>query len=253
MKSVDSTEGQDRELLTHEETIQLIHEAQNGDKSAMEVLVLKNIALVKSIVKKFLNRGYEYEDLMQIGTIGLMKSIYNYDYKYNVRFSTYAVPMIMGEIKRFVRDDGMIKVSRSLKELAGKAMYAKEKLKFLYNREPTIQEIADEIGSTPEEIIQAMEAGRPVGSIYDVIYEDDDNPILMIDKIASQENHVSTVIDKVMLKEALEQLEERERTIIIMRYFQDKTQSEIAKVLGISQVQISRIEKKVLAKLREML
>ncbi len=253
MKSINSIEGQDRELLTHEETLKLIEEAQSGDKSAVEVLVLKNIALVKSIVKKFLNRGYEYEDLLQIGTIGLMKSIQNYDHNYNVRFSTYAVPMIMGEIKRFVRDDGMIKVSRSLKELAGKAMYAKERLKIIHNREPTIQEIAQEIGSTPEEVIHALESGRPIASIYDVIYEDDDNPILMIDRIASQDNYVSNVIDKVTLKEALDKLGQRERTIIIMRYFQDKTQSDIAKVLGISQVQVSRIEKKVLAKLREML
>ncbi len=253
MESINPIDKHDRKLLTHEETLELIAQAQDGDQYAKEVLVVKNIALVKSIVKKFLNRGYEYEDLIQIGTIGLIKAIHNYDSQYNVRFSTYAVPMIMGEIKRFVRDDGIIKVSRSLKELAGRAMYAKEKLKIAYNREPTIQEIAQDIDSTPEEVIHALESGRPVASIYDVLYEDDDNPILMIDKIASEENYVSNVIDRVTLKEALAKLDKRERTIIIMRYFQDKTQSDIAKVLGISQVQVSRIEKKVLSKMRDML
>lgn len=253
MEPINSMDNKGSRLLSHEETLELIEKAQAEDRDAKEILVLSNIALVKSIVKKFLNRGYEYEDLVQIGTIGLIKAIHNYDAQYNVRFSTYAVPMIMGEIKRFVRDDGIIKVSRSLKELASKAMYAKERLKAIHNREPTIQEIAQEVGSTPEEVIHALESGRPVASIYDVLYEDDSNPILMIDKIASVDNELSSVIDNVTIKDALAKLDEREKTIIIMRYFQDKTQSDIAKVLGISQVQVSRLEKKVLLKMREML
>ncbi|MFU0801179.1 MAG: RNA polymerase sporulation sigma factor SigF [Xylanivirga thermophila] len=243
----------DNRLLTHEETMKFIEEAQKGDEEAKEILVKKNIALVKSIVKKFLNRGYEYDDLFQIGVIGLIKAIQNYDAKYNVKFSTYAVPMIMGEIKRFLRDDGMIKVSRSVKELANKSMSAKEQLKKQFCREPTIQEIAATIGSSPEDVVYALDANRPPASIYDSIYEDDDNPILLIDRISQDEDQVSNILDRVTLKEMLSRLEKRERTIIIMRYFQDKTQSDIAKVLGISQVQVSRIEKKVLLKMREML
>lgn len=253
MEYMSPMDKENRKLLTHEETLELIEQAQAGDHHAKEILVLKNIALVKSIVKKFLNRGYEYEDLLQIGTIGLIKAIQNYDAQYEVRFSTYAVPMIMGEIKRFVRDDGIIKVSRSLKELASKAMYAKERLKSIHNREPTIQEIAHEVGSTPEEVIHALESGKPVASIYDVVYEDDSSPILMVDKIPSIDDELSSVVDSVTINDALDKLDEREKTIIIMRYFQDKTQGDIAKVLGISQVQVSRLEKKVLLKMREML
>ena len=209
--------------------------------------------MVKSIIKRFLNRGYEYEDLFQIGTIGLIKAIKNYDAQYNVRFSTYAVPMIMGEIKRFLRDDGIIKVSRSLKELANKAMAVKEQLKASLHREPTIQEIAEVVGNEPEEIVHALEASRMPTSIYDVVYEDDENPILLIDKVSKDDRQMSQVVDRVALKDVLSKLDERERYIIIMRYFHDKTQSAIAKELGISQVQVSRIEKKVLLRMRELI
>ena len=181
---VVSASQEDRQLLSHDETLSLLEKAQQGDEKAKERLVEKNIALVKSLVKKFLNRGYEYEDLFQLGSIGLVKAIYNYNPSYNVRFSTYAVPMIIGEIKRFLRDDSMIKVSRSLKELVTKANAAKEYLKAELKREPTIQEIAENIESSPDEIIYAMEAVRAPTSIYDVIYEDDDNPILLIDKVS---------------------------------------------------------------------
>ena len=159
----------DRRLLSHEETMALIKKAQDGDEDAKEVLVRKNIALVKSLVKKFLNRGHEYEDILQLGCIGLIKAIQNYDPAYNVRFSTYAVPMIMGEIKRFLRDDGMIKVSRSIKELVSKSAVARENLKGSLGREPTIQEIAEAVETTPEEIVYAMEAVRTPASIYDVM------------------------------------------------------------------------------------
>jgi len=253
MENAFTFEDHDRDLLSHEETLELISRAQSGDDSAKEILVKKNIALVKSIVKKFLNRGYEYEDLFQLGTIGLMKAVQNYDPQYNVRFSTYAVPMIMGEIKRFLRDDGLIKVSRSLKELANKVVIAKEQLKNQLNRDPTLKELAKAVGSSPEDIIHAMEAGRTPASIYEVIYEDDDNPILLIDKVAEEENQFTQMVDKLTLKDLLSKLEKRERLIIMMRYFQDKTQSEIARYLGISQVQVSRLEKKVLLKMREMM
>jgi RNA polymerase sporulation-specific sigma factor len=170
-----------------------------------------------------------------------------------VRFSTYAVPMIVGEIKRFLRDDGIIKVSRSLKELVNKAVAVKEQLKAKLGRDPSIQEIADVLDSTPEDIIYAMEAVRAPASIYDVIYEDDDNPILLIDKMTEENTQVEEATNRLTLKDLLSRLDKRERAIIIMRYFKDKTQSEIAKLLNISQVQVSRIEKKVLLKMREMM
>ncbi|HOB20706.1 MAG TPA: RNA polymerase sporulation sigma factor SigF, partial [Candidatus Atribacteria bacterium] len=242
--------GEDRELLSHEETLSLIRKAQNGDEEAKDRLVRKNIALVKSLVKKFLNRGYEYEDLFQLGSIGLIKAIQNYEPKYNVRFSTYAVPLIVGEIKRFLRDDGIIKVSRSLKELVNKALAVKEQLKGTLGRDPSIQEIAEATGSTPEDIIYAMEAVRTPASIYDVIYEDDDNPILLIDKMAEDSTQMEESTNRMTLKDMLSRLDKRERTVIILRYFKDKTQSEIAQLLNISQVQVSRIEKKVLLKMR---
>ncbi|HZJ82522.1 MAG TPA: RNA polymerase sporulation sigma factor SigF [Clostridia bacterium] len=240
-------------LLSHEETLKFIEKAQNGEQSAIDILVERNVALVKSIVKRFLNRGYEYDDLFQIGIIGLIKAIKNYDMQYNVRFSTYAVPMIMGEIKRFLRDDGLIKVSRSLKELANKSRVIMEQLKGTLHRDPSIQEIAEVVGSSPEEIVHALEASRNPSSIYDVVYEDDGNPILLIDKVSREDTQMSQVVDRVALNNLLLKLDERERYIIIMRYFNDKTQSDIANELGISQVQVSRIEKKVLLRMREMI
>lgn len=246
-------EERDKGLLSHQETIKLLEKAQRGEQQALDTLVEKNVALVKSIIKRFLNRGYEYDDLFQIGTIGLIKAIRNYDPQYNVRFSTYAVPMIMGEIKRFLRDDGIIKVSRSLKELANKSMAAKEQLKKTLNREPTISEIAEVVGSDPEDIVHALEASKTPASIYDVVYEDDDNPILLIDKVSKEDSQMAQVVDRVALKDVLSKLDERERYIIIMRYFHDKTQSDIAEELGISQVQVSRIEKKVLLKMRDLI
>lgn len=246
-------ENSENTLLSHRETMDFIKKAQEGEQQAVDILVEKNVALVKSIIKRFLNRGYEYDDLFQIGVIGLIKAIRNYDPQYNVRFSTYAVPMIMGEIKRFLRDDGLIKVSRSLKELTNKALAMKEQLKNVLHREPSIQEIADAIGSDPEDIVHALEASRTPNSIYDVVYEDDDNPILLIDKVSMDDAQMSKVVDRVALKDVLSKLDERERYIIIMRYFHDKTQNDIASELGISQVQVSRIEKRVLLRMRELI
>ncbi|MGI6706971.1 MAG: RNA polymerase sporulation sigma factor SigF [Clostridia bacterium] len=252
MTSSNHTGSQsDRELLSHDETMDLIKLAQQGDKEAQNILLERNIALIKSIVKKFLNRGHEYDDLFQIGSLGFVKAIHNYDQKFNVRFSTYAVPMIMGEIKRFLRDDGMIKVSRSLKETANKAMAAREHLRKKLHRDPTIGEIASAIQISPEDIVFAMESVRTPASIYEVVYEDDDSPILLIDKVAEKEDGDTGIIDKILLRELLSRLEPRERQLIILRYFQDKTQSETAKQLGVSQVQVSRLESKILKKMRE--
>lgn len=236
--------------LPHETVLRLIREAQLGDHAAMEKLVQHNTALVKSIVRKYLGRGVEFDDLFQIGSLGLVKAIQNYDEKFNVRFSTYAVPMIAGEMKRFLRDDGMIKVSRSLKELAGKAAAAQERLRRALGSDPGIQELAREIGAEPEEIAVALDAVRPHMSIYEPVY-DDGSEATLLDRMQQQSNEDVVVVDKILLKELLGKLEARERQLIMLRYFQDKTQTEIAKLMGVSQVQISRLENRIISKLRD--
>lgn len=241
------------ELLSHEETMALIKKAQSGDEEAKNILVNNNIGLVKSVLKRFNNRGYELEDLFQLGCIGLIKAIKKFDIKYDVRFSTYAVPMIIGEIKRFLRDDGIIKVSRSLKQTANKAKMAKEKLAKQLGREPTIHEISDEIGVDKEDIVMALESNYHPDYLYDVIHQNNGSPIHLIDRIGDDIDLDGEVLDKIILKEVLNELKPRDRQIIILRYFQDKTQTEIANTLGISQVQVSRIEKRVLKNMKNLL
>lgn len=237
----------------HEQTIILILQAQEGDKEAKELLIKSNIGLINSIVNKFLSRGYDREDLFQIGSIGLIKAIDNFDTSYDVKFSTYAVPMIMGEIKRFLRDDGLIKVNRNLKNIYKKIYYLKEKYYNSHNREPTLEEISSEIGVEKEEVVMAMEACYTPDYLYEVIHHDDGNPVMLIDKIESEDKDEDKILDRITLKEMVSKLPIRERQIVIMRYFQDKTQNEIAEKLNISQVQVSRIEKKILSKLKENL
>lgn len=236
--------------LPHEKVLGLIRVAQKGDAQAMEQLVEHNTALVKSIVKKYLGRSVEFDDLFQIGCLGLVKAIQNYDESYNVRFSTYAVPMIAGEIKRFLRDDGMIKVSRSLKELAGKAAAAQERLRRALGHDPGIQELAKEVGAEPEELAVALDAARPHMSIYEHVY-DDGSDATLLDRMQQDGSEDTGVVDKILLKELLGTLEARERQLIVLRYFQDKTQSEIARLMGVSQVQISRLESRIISKLRD--
>lgn len=239
------------ENFSHQETLELINKAQNGDSEAQSILINKNIGLVKSVVKRFLNRGYEYEDLFQLGSIGLLKAIKNFDVSYNVRFSTYAVPMIVGEIKRFLRDDGLIKVSRSLKETHGRMKRAKDRMSKEMGREPTLSEISEELGIPREDLIMALDATSSPEYLYDTIHQDDGSPIFLIDKISANDDYSSEMLDRITLKEMISKLKPRERQIIIMRYFQDKTQTQIAQKLGISQVQVSRIEKKILGKLKQ--
>lgn len=236
--------------LTYDETTQLIALAQAGDQDALNTLVECNMALVRSIVKKYLNRGAEYDDLYQIGSMGLVKAIKNFDTGFDVRFSTYAVPMIAGEIKRYLRDDGMIKVSRSLKELAVRAAAAQRELSSKLGREAGVQEIAEHIGEDAESIALALDASRPHVSIYEPAYGDDGDALVM-DKITAGKDETDGALNRVMIRELMESLEPRERSIILMRYFRDKTQSEIAAVLGISQVQVSRLESRIIKKLRE--
>ena len=242
-----STAGHEA-VLDHDESLRLLALARAGNSEAQDTLVRRNIALVKSIVKRFLGRGVEYDDLFQIGSLGLIKAIRNFAPEYGVHFSTYAVPMIAGEIKRFLRDDGMVKVSRSLKETATKAAAATEKLRREKGREPTISEIAELTGVTSEDLVVAMDASKACMSLQEPVFEDES--ILLLDRVAVQQDDSAVLIDKILLKELIGSLDARERQIIILRYFQDKTQSEIAEILGVSQVQISRLETRIISKMR---
>ncbi|AYD39813.1 RNA polymerase sporulation sigma factor SigF [Clostridium fermenticellae] len=237
----------------YENNVRLIRSAQNGDKDDLNRLVKLNLPLVSAISKKFLNRGYEYEDIFQIGCIGLVKAINNFDEKYNVKFSTYAVPMILGEIRRFLRDDGIIKVSRSVKNTAKKLHYDKESLTKELNREPTIDELAKYSGVNREEIVFAMESANSLQYLYDTIHQDDGSPVLLIDKLSQNHEEDTKMVDRIALKEALKSLDVKSRQIIMLRYFKDKTQVQVAKMLGISQVQVSRIEKRVLKVMKKSL
>ncbi|WP_066894937.1 RNA polymerase sporulation sigma factor SigF [Clostridium nigeriense] len=242
-----------KEVYNYEENSQLIPLAKAGNQDAMNKVIEMNLPLVSSISKKFLNRGYDYEDIFQIGSIGLVKAINNFDDKFNVKFSTYAVPMIIGEIKRFIRDDGIIKVSRNVKSLARKLHFDKENLTKQLDREPTIEELSEFSGVEKEEILFAIESSVNMQYLYDTIHQDDGAPVLLIDKLSEKGEDDSEMINRLALKEALRSLDSKSRQIIVLRYFKDKTQVQVAKMLGISQVQVSRIEKKVLGLMKEKL
>lgn len=233
-------------------TIALIQKSHEGDKAAREQLVEENVGLIWCVVKRFYGRGLENEDLFQIGSIGLLKAIDKFELSYDVKFSTYAVPMISGEIKRFLRDDGMIKVSRTLKELSYKIFQTREKLLDLLGREPTIEELAEKMQIDKEEIVEALEAGSEVESIYKPIHQKEGNEIRLMDKLEEKEHREEKILDHMLLQQLLGTLEKEERTLIYMRYFQDKTQSQVGKELGISQVQVSRMEKKIMENLRKI-
>ena len=235
--------------LKDEELRSLIRSSQNGDQDARDLIVQSNLRLVWSVVQRFLNRGYEPDDLYQIGCIGLLKSVDKFDLSYEVKFSTYAVPMIIGEIQRFIRDDGTVKVSRSLKEMANKIRRAKEDLSKVYGRVPTINELAEHLELSSEEIIMAQEANRNPSSIHETVYENDGDPITLLDQIADQND--TKWFDQIALKEAIHELDERERLIVFLRYYKDQTQSEVANRLGISQVQVSRLEKKIFQQMKD--
>jgi RNA polymerase sporulation-specific sigma factor len=245
--------GHKNNNYNYDDNMQLIKLAKAGDKVALDYLIEMNLPLVSSISKKFLNRGYEYDDIFQIGCIGLVKAVNNFDDSFNVKFSTYAVPMIIGEIKRFLRDDGIIKVSRSVKSTARKLHYDKDTLTKKLGREPTIEELSQFSGIDKEEIIIALESSSSMQYLYDTIHQDDGAPVLLIDKLSEAYEEDNEVIDKLALKEALTKLDMKSRQIILLRYFKDKTQIQVAKMMGISQVQVSRIEKKVLKIMKEKL
>ncbi|WP_306974320.1 RNA polymerase sporulation sigma factor SigF [Alkalibacillus salilacus] len=246
----ENTQVQESQALSHEELISLIQKSQQGDTKARDKIIERNTRLVWSVVQRFINRGYEADDLFQIGCVGLIKSIDKFDISYEVRFSTYAVPMIIGEIQRFIRDDGTIKVSRSLKELNHKIRAKTEELTKQFNRSPSMKELSEALEIPQEDLVLAIEANQGTHSIHETVYENEGDPITLMDQIADQD---SNWFDHIALREAIEQLDQREQLIIYMRYYKDQTQADVAKRLQISQVQVSRLEKSILAKLEDWL
>lgn len=232
-------------------TAALIRKSHEGDEEARAQLVEENAGLVWCVAKRFYHRGTEAEDLFQIGNIGLLKAIDKFDLSYDVKFSTYAVPMISGEIKRFLRDDGMIKVSRSLKELSYKAYLCKERLCDSWGREPTVSEIAKELHVEREDLVMALDAGGDVESLNKPIYQSDGQEIRLMDKLPEKEREEDRLLNHMMLGELLNSLDKEERRLIYLRYFAERTQTQVGEELGISQVQVSRLEKKILKRLRE--
>ncbi len=236
-----------------EHTLALIGRAHQGDKVARDKVYEENIGLIYSVVKRFAGRGVEVEDLFQIGSIGLLKAVDKFDTSFEVKFSTYAVPMIIGEIRRYLRDTGIIKVSRSLKESQYRVFKIREDLEKKLGREPSVTELAEAAEISLEELNMVLEAGAEVESLHKTIYQGEGTELSLLDKIPEKENRQEKLLDKVLLEELLGRLEAEERKLIYMRYFQDMTQTEIARQLHISQVQVSRMEKRILKKLKKLL
>ncbi|MBO7527258.1 MAG: SigB/SigF/SigG family RNA polymerase sigma factor [Clostridia bacterium] len=238
-------------MLDVDETKLLIKSAKNGDKQAKEKLIQENAPLIKSLIKRYLNKGIEYDDLYQLGCLGFIKAISNYDESFNTKFSTYCVPMVIGEIKRFMRDDGAIKVSRAIKSQNIKInRYVEEFIKQNFRR-PSLEEIAEEFKMDVNDVIFTMDSAKMPVSIYTPLEDDDRKSMYLLDKFA--EDQSGEMVNNLVLKDVLRKLSDRDKQIIILRFFRDKTQSEIAKTLGVSQVQVSRLENKIIAKLKEEL
>ncbi len=229
-----------------ERVIELLQSAKAGDKTARETLVKENIGLVWSIVRRFGQRGYEFDDLFQIGTIGLMKAIDYFDLSYGVKFSTYACPMISGEIRRFLRDDSMIKVSRTIKDQQSKLRKAQEMYFITHGKEATPAKLSELTGIPLEEVIIALDVSVEIDSLQKVVYQGEHNEICLMDRIEDPKDESEQVVNQMLLRELIAKLPEMEKNIIILRYYCNQTQSQIAKRLGISQVQVSRIEKRIL-------
>ena len=240
-------------LLTSEEKDALFARILKGDKNAREEYIKGNLRLVLSVIQRFSSSNENVDDLFQIGCIGLIKAIDNFDVTQNVKFSTYAVPMILGEVRRYLRDNNSIRVSRSLRDTAYKALYARDALTKKNLREPTIMEIADEVGISKEEITYAMDAIQTPVSLYEPVYTDGGDPLCVMDQISDKKNREENWIEQLSLNEAMKRLPERERQIIDMRFFEGKTQTEVAEEVGISQAQVSRLEKNALKAMRNYL
>lgn len=239
-------------MPNYERTLELIQQAKSGDQEALQTLTIENSPLIKSIIKRYIGKGIEYDDLFQLGSMGFIKAVKNFDTSFNVRFSTYVVPMIIGEIKRFMRDDGTIKVSRSIKSTNIQINRYVESFVKENGDKPTIEQIAKHFELDAQEVVFIMDSARMPISLYTPFEDGENKSLLLIDRYV-QDNSGDEMFENIALKEALKNLEERDKMIILMRYFRDKTQSEIAKELKISQVQVSRLEMKILNKMREKL
>ena len=240
-------------VLKNEETMELLRRTKEGDMEAREQLIAGNLRLVLSVIQKFSNRGENLDDLFQVGCIGLIKAIDNFNTDLDVRFSTYGVPMIIGEIRRYLRDNNAIRVSRSLRDTAYKALGAREQLTRLHAKEPTIMEIAQEIGISGEDITYALDAIQTPVSLYEPVFTDGGDPLYVMDQISDKKNREENWVEDLSLLEAMKRLPDRERHIIDMRFFEGKTQTEVAQEIHISQAQVSRLEKNALRSMRTYL
>lgn len=242
-------------IIMHENTIESIKKAQEGDKEELEKLINENNGLIWSIVKRFNGRGHDLEDLYQIGCIGFIKSIKRFDLSFEVKLSTYSVPYILGEIKRFIRDDGPIKISRSIKEISAKINELKKQYLIEKGREITLDELEKELKISKEDISIAIESNSQIESIDGIIYENnkDGNNINLIEKISTGKDEQDLVVNKITVRELINGLENKEKQVILLRFYKEKTQSQVAKILGITQVQVSRIERKILNNMKEKL
>ena len=239
-------------VLNEEEKIELLRKIRNGDEKARETLIKGNLRLVLSVIQRFTGRGEPPDDLFQVGCIGLIKAIDNFSLEFGVKFSTYAVPMILGEIKRYIRDSGQLRVSRSLRDLAYRAMQAKEQLTNEKKREPTIEEIAERIESKREDVVIALEAVTEPVSLYEPVFSEGGDTIYVMDQIGDK-NDDNNWLEEIALKEAIASLGNREKRILSLRFFQGKTQVEVANEIGISQAQVSRLEKGALNKIKSQI
>lgn len=238
-------------VLSASEMRELFEAMRRGDSSARTKLINGNLRLVLSVIQRFTNRGEYVDDLFQVGCIGLMKAIDNFDLNQNVKFSTYAVPMIIGEIRRYLRDNNPIRVSRSLRDVAYKALQARDALANKYAREPSVNEIAEELNVPREEIVFALDAIQEPVSLFEPIYHDGGDPIFVMDQIADEKNQDTDWLEGIAIKDALQKLNDRERLILKLRFFEGKTQMEVAEEIGISQAQVSRLEKAALHHMRK--
>lgn len=237
-------------VLSNAKMRELLEAVRKGDQSAREKLIHGNLRLVLSVIQRFNNRGEYVDDLFQVGCIGLMKAIDNFDLNQNVKFSTYAVPMIIGEIRRYLRDNNPIRVSRSLRDVAYKALQVRDQLVNKFSKEPTISEIADELKISREEVVYALDAIQEPISLFEPIYHDGGDPIYVMDQVSDEKNEDANWLEGISIREAMDKLTDRERLILKLRFFEGRTQMEVAEEIGISQAQVSRLEKAALKHMR---
>ncbi len=238
-------------VLSHEEKLELLKRMKEGDKEARRIFIEGNLRLVLSVVQKFANRGENLDDLFQVGCIGLIKAIDNFDLSQNVKFSTYAVPMIIGEIRRYLRDNNSMRISRSLKDTAYKALKIKEKYINKNQKEPTLEEIAKELSITKEELVFALDSIQEPISLYEPVFQDSTDTMYVVEKLYDHKSSENVWLEEISLKDALSRLTKREKEILYLRYYKGKTQMEVARIVGISQAQVSRIEKSAIGHIKK--